>query len=63
MHELDLLDGMLREVEWLWESAILRRRLRSLGLERLPISSPLFCEVVIEWDDSTLGGTAESIGC
>ena len=63
MHELDLLDGMLREVDWLRESAILRRRLRSLVPERLPISSPLFCEVVIEWDDATLDSHAESVGC
>jgi hypothetical protein len=60
---MDELDGLLRDLRWLQESATLRSRTRSLGQGHPAMVRPLFCEVVIEWDDSTLGGTAESIGC
>ena len=63
MHELDLLDGMLREVDWLRESATQRRRMRSLRSGQPASVRPLFCEVVIEWDDATLDSAAESVGC
>ena len=60
---MDELDGMLRNLRWLQESATLRRRTRSLWSGQAAAVRPLFCEVVIEWDDSTLDGVAESIGC
>ena len=63
MHELMLLDGLLRDLVWLRESVILRRRTRSLGSGHSDTARPLFCEVVIEWDDATLDGPAELVGC
>jgi hypothetical protein len=63
MYATDILDGLLRDLHWLRESAALRRRTRSLWSGHSEAARPLFCEVVIEWDDATLDGPAELVGC
>jgi len=63
MHAVEILDGLLRDLCWLRESATLRRRTRSLWPGQAAAVRPMFCEVVIEWDDATSAGIAESAEC
>jgi len=63
MHAMEILDGLLQDLHWLRESATLRRRTRSLWSGQPSVVSPLFCEVVIEWDNATADGSAELITC
>jgi hypothetical protein len=63
MHKLGLLEGLLRDLRWLRESATLRRRTRSLWSGQPASARPLFCEVVIEWGDATLDSDTELVGC
>ena len=60
---MDELDGLLRDLRWLQESATLRRRTQSLGQGHPAMVRPLFCEVVIEWDDAMLNGHEGPITC
>ena len=63
MHAMEMFDGLLRDLHWLRASAALRRRTRSLWPGPPAGVRPLFCEVVIEWDDVPSDGAAESFGC
>jgi hypothetical protein len=63
MHAVEILDGLLRDLCWLRESTTLRRRTRSLWPGQAAAVRPMFCEVVIEWDDSMSDGHEEPITC
>lgn len=63
MHAMEILDGMLRDLGWLQESATVRRRTWSLWSRQPAAVRPLFSEVVIEWDEATSESSAELVGC
>ena len=63
MCELARLDRALRDLSWLQESFWLRYRMRRFGPEPYSSSGPLFCEVVIEWDEAGFDSPAEPVGC
>jgi hypothetical protein len=60
---MDELDGLLRDLRWLQESTTFRRRTRRLWPEQAAEVRPMFCEVVIEWDDAMSDGHEEPITC
>ena len=58
-----MLDGMLRDLRWLQESATCGVGRGVFGHGSPRSGEPLFSEVVIEWDEATSESSAESAGC